>query len=344
MATTEEPPSSTTRAVPPWQRLWRDHVVMLLVWVGLIALFSGLSDRFFSAATFSSLAAQIPALTVVAAGMTFVIITAGIDLSVGSVLGFCGAVFGVTATAGWPLPLAAVAAMAAGCLAGWANGWICVRLRVPSFIVTLGMLEIARGLSYLLTSSQTMYLSGALSSLTRPLPGLWLPPAFLIAVAVVIVLQLVLTRTVYGRHLIAVGTNEEAVRLAGIRPAGLRISVFVITGSLVGLGALFYTARLGSADPNAGVGLELSAIAAVVIGGTSLMGGRGSVLSTFIGVLIIATLDTGLAQVGASEPLKRVITGAVIVTAAVLDGWRAGGRQGVLLWWRRFGRVGTVRS
>jgi ribose transport system permease protein len=111
--------------------------------------------------------------------------------------------------------------------------------------------------------------------------------------------------------------------------------VFVITGALVGLGALFYTARLGSADPNAGVGLELSAIAAVVIGGTSLMGGRGSVVSTFFGVLIIATLDAGLAQVGASEPVKRVITGAVIVAAAVIDGWRTGGGTGVRALFRR---------
>jgi len=316
---------------------------MLLIWVGLICLFAALSDRFFSAATFANLAAQIPTLTVVAAGMTLVIITAGIDLSVGSVLGMSGAVFGVAVTVGhWPLPIAALAAVATGGLAGYANGWISVRLRVPSFIITLGMLEVARGLSYISTSSQTIYLAGALSELSRPVRGVGLPPSFFIAITVVVVLQLILSRTVYGRHLIAVGTNEEAVRLAGIRPEGLRISVFVITGILVGLGALFYTARLGSADPNAGVGLELSAIAAVVIGGTSLFGGRGSVISTFIGVLIIATLDTGLAQVGASEPLKRVVTGGVIVAAAVLDGWRAGGARGTLTLlhrgWRRFSK------
>jgi ribose transport system permease protein len=337
MKQTDNPPatsgSPTSRR---WRRAAREHAAMLLIWIGLVVLFSALSDRFLSAATFSTLAGQIPALTVVAAGMTLVIITAGIDLSVGSVLGAAGAVFGIAVVSWqWPLPAAALLAIAAGAAAGWANGWICVRLRVPSFIVTLGMLEIARGCSYLLTGSQTMYLAGALGSLSRPLPVIELPPAFLVAIAVVILLQLVLTRTVYGRHLIAVGTNEEAVRLTGIRPAGLRISVFVITGALVGLGALFYTARLGSADPNAGVGLELSAIAAVVIGGTSLMGGRGSVISTFFGVLIIATLDAGLAQVGASEPVKRVITGGVIVAAAVIDGWRTGGGTGVRTLFRR---------
>jgi len=307
----------------------KDYSALFIIWVALVILFSIGSDRFLTGATFSTLAAQIPTLTVIAAGMTLVIITAGIDLSVGSVLGFAGAVFGV-ALIGWELPLslAIVAALLAGGFAGWLNGWISAYLRVPSFIVTLGMLEIARGFSYLLTDSQTQYLGGTMSGLARPLPGVGLPASFFIAVAVVIVLQLVLTRTVFGRRVVAIGTNEEAVRLAGINPLGPKVAVFVITGVLVGLGALFYTARLGSSDPNAGSGLELSAIAAVVIGGTSLMGGRGSVISTFFGVLIIATLETGLAQMGASEPLKRVITGAVIVVAAVIDGWRTAGPGG----------------
>jgi ribose transport system permease protein len=127
---------------------------------------------------------------------------------------------------------------------------------------------------------------------------------------------------VFGRFLVAIGTNESAVRLAGIDPRPAKIAVFALLGLLGGLGGVIYTSRLGSADPNAGVGLELSAIAAVVIGGTSLMGGRGSVMNTFFGVLIIATLEAGLAQVGASEPTKRVITGFVIVIAVILDAWR----------------------
>jgi len=127
---------------------------------------------------------------------------------------------------------------------------------------------------------------------------------------------------VFGRYLVAIGTNESAVRLAGINTKPVKVAVFALLGLLTGLGGVFYTSRLGSSDPNAGVGLELSAIAAVVIGGTSLMGGRGSVVNTFFGVLIIATLEAGLAQVGASEPTKRVITGLVIVVAVVLDAWR----------------------
>ncbi len=323
-----------------WKRLLKTYSGMFGLWIGLVILFGLTSDRFLTAATFSTLASQIPTLTVIAAGMTLVIIVAGIDLSVGSIMGLAGAIFGaVLIQWNWPPFLAIPAALATAAVAGWINGSISVAFRVPSFIVTLGMLEMARGGSYLVTDSQTMYLGGALQGLSRPLPGVGLPISFFLAVGVVIVLQLILSRTVFGRRLIAIGTNEEAVRLSGINTRTPQVMVFVICGFLAGLGALFYTARLGSADPNAGVGLELSAIAAVVIGGTSLMGGKGSVINTFFGVLIIATLETGLAQMGASEPVKRVVTGGVIVGAATLDAVRNEGTAGFKLLVRKlFGR------
>jgi ribose transport system permease protein len=172
------------------------------------------------------------------------------------------------------------------------------------------------------THSQTKYIGGSVEMLSAPIGGAGISPAFAIAVLVIVAGQILLSRTVFGRYLIAIGTNESAVRLAGINPKPTKIIVFAIVGLLAGLGGVIYTSRLGSSDPNAGAGLELSAIAAVVIGGTSLMGGRGSVISTFFGVLIIATLEAGLAQVGATEPTKRVITGAVIVAAVILDAWR----------------------
>ncbi|MHC4585857.1 MAG: ABC transporter permease, partial [Planctomycetota bacterium] len=150
--------------------------------------------------------------------------------------------------------------------------------------------------------------------------GLSLP--FIIAVTIVITGQLVLSRTVFGRYLVAIGTNEEAVRLSGIDPRGLKLAVFALCGFLTSIAAVIHTARLSSANPNAGYGLELQAIAAVVIGGTSLMGGRGSVVSSFFGVLIIAVLGTGLAQIGAQESTKRLITGCVIVAAVILDHYR----------------------
>jgi ribose transport system permease protein len=300
-----------------------EYTAMLVIWLGLFLLFGAFSDNFLTWRTLSTLANRIPTLTVVAAGMTLVLIIGGIDLSVGSVLGLGGAVMGVVLVdRHWPLWAAVLTCLSVGLATGTLNGLISVLLGIPSFIVTLGMLEIARGLAYLTTHSQTKYIGSAVEGLARPIGGLGCSIAFLLAVTLIMILQLVLSRSVFGRYLIAIGTNEQAVRLAGINSRPAKIAVFAVLGMLTGLGAVFYTSRLGSSDPNAGVGLELSAIAAVVIGGTSLMGGRGSVVSSFFGVLIIATLEAGLAQVGASEPVKRVVTGSVIVIAVILDAWR----------------------
>jgi len=300
-----------------------EYVAMLGIWIGLVLLFGMLSENFLSARTFIALANRIPPLTVIAAGMTLVLIIGGIDLSVGSLLGLCGSVLGV-ALMDFHLPLgfAIILCLAIGLAAGTINGVISVCLGIPSFIVTLGMLEIARGLAYLTTHSQTKYLGSVVGNLSEPLGSLGISPAFLLAVLVIVIGQIILSRTVFGRYLVSIGTNEEAVRLAGINTKPAKIAVFALAGLLSGLGGIFYTSRLGASDPNAGTGLELSSIAAVVIGGTSLMGGRGSVANTFFGVLIIATLEAGLAQVGASEPTKRVITGVVIVVAVILDAWR----------------------
>jgi ribose transport system permease protein len=300
-----------------------EYAALFAIWIGLLLLFGALSDKFLTTRTLTTLANRIPTLAVVAAGMTLVLIIGGIDLSVGSVLGLCGSVLGVALMDWhWPLFGAALLCLATGLGAGALNGLISIRLGIPSFIVTLGMLEIARGLAYLTTHSQTKYIGAPVEAISSPISILGVSAAFLIALGIIAAAQIVLARTVFGRHLIAIGTNEQAVRLAGINPRPAKIAVFALLGLLSGLGAIFYTSRLGSADPNAGVGLELSAIAAVVIGGTSLMGGRGSVVSSFFGVLIIATLEAGLAQVGASEPAKRVITGLVIVIAVILDAWR----------------------
>ncbi len=300
-----------------------EYAVLLLILAALIGLFGCLSQRFLTAATFGAVANRIPTLTLLATGMTLVLVIGAIDLSVGSVVALAGSVLGVMLVdRGWPLPLSAGLAVLVGTCVGLVNGGIVVGLRVPSFIVTLGTLEMARGLAYLTTHSQTKYLGGKVETLAHPLGGLLLTPASLLALATVAVAQLVLSRAVIGRKMIAIGTNETATRLAGIAVAPVKMVVFAVAGALAGLAAVCQAARLGASDPNGGVGLELSAIAAAVIGGTSLSGGRGSVVCSFIGVLIIATLEAGLAQVGASEPVKRLVTGAVIVLAVVADGMR----------------------
>jgi ribose transport system permease protein len=305
------------------RRSWIDLATMATILGLLVLLFGSLSEHFLTLRTFSTLANRIPTLAVVAAGMTLVLMVRGIDLSVGSVMALAGAVCGaLVATYQWPFGLAALVAIATGAAVGAFNGGISVYLRVPSFIVTLGTLEAARGLAYLVTNSQTQYLGESVAALSAPLWTAGWSLAFIIALLVIGKGQLMLSHAVAGRHLIAVGANEEAAQLSGIRAHRLKFVVFVISGALAGLGAVFYLSRLGAADPNAGNGLELSAIAAAVIGGTSLAGGRGSMIRTLFGVLIIATLEAGLAQIGASEPLKRVITGAVIILAVIADAWR----------------------
>jgi ribose transport system permease protein len=305
------------------RRFGADSFGLLAALAVLVALFAMKSEHFFTTLTVTTLLNQIPALTVVTVGMTFVLVVGGIDLSVGSVLALSGALLGIAVTVwGWPLWLAAAASLTVGLLAGVVNGLITVAWSLPSFIVTLGTLEIARGAAYLVTESQSVYVGAAVEPVGAPIASLGLSPAVIASVLLVAVAQVVLARTVLGRYMIAVGTNEQAVRLSGIDPRRVKLTVFAIAGALAGLGGVFNVAHLESADPNAGVGMELSAIAAVVIGGTSLMGGRGSVVNSFLGVVIITVLQTGLAQVGASEPAKRVITGLVIVFAVIVDVYR----------------------
>lgn len=299
------------------------YVGMVGVILGLVLIFSMMSKNFLSLTTLTSIANSIPDLTVIAVGMTFVLIIGGIDLSVGSMLAVSSALLGVLmADHGWSLIMAVPCCLLAGGCCGLLNGAISVKAKIPSFIVTLGMLEIARGVAYLITGSQTKYIGSSVEWIGTPIQGMFLSPSFLIAIIVVIIGQFLLSRTLFGRYCIAIGTNSEAVRMSGIKSAPYSITVFAISGIMCGLAGIMQTSRLSTADPNAAVGLELAAIAACVIGGTSLMGGRGSVINTFFGVLIIAVLQSGLAQIGASDPTKRVITGSVIIIAVLLDAMR----------------------
>jgi len=298
------------------------YLGLVAVLLALIVYFSLSASNFLKVSTFRTIANQIPDAVIIAVGMTFVLIIAGIDLSVGSVLALSSAVLGVTMVkAKFPLPLAIVACLGVGLACGAINGLVTIRWRLPSFIVTLGMLEMARGGAYLVTQRQTQYIGSRVEAIAETsFLGLSLP--FAIAIVIVVLGQFVLTRTVFGRYMVAIGTNEEAVRLTGIDPRPIKLGVFALCGFLVSVAAVIYTSRLQSADPNAGTGSELRAIAAVVIGGTSLMGGRGSVVASFFGVLIMSVLDAGLTQLGAQEPEKRLATGAVIIAAAIADYYR----------------------
>ena len=304
-------------------RFFGENLILLSL-VAIVAFFGFASERFFSVTTLSTLLNQLPALTVVAIGMTLVLISGAIDLSVGSVLALSAGVIGACVVVfGLPVPLAALVGIMTGALAGLANGSLGAYLRLPIFIVTLGMLEVARGLAYLVTDSQTVYMGAQIQAFALPIDGLGMSASFMTALLLVIAFEYLLKSTVFGRQIVAVGSNESAAAVSGIDPRQIRCAVLVISGALAGLGGLMSSSYLGSADPNAGTGLELSAIAAAVIGGTSLMGGRGSVMGAFVGVLIVSVLQIGLAQIGITEPTKRVTTGAVIILAVILDRWRA---------------------
>lgn len=306
-----------------------DYIGLLGVLMVEILIFSIWQRTFFTSDTMFAIAADVPDTVIVAVGMTFVLIIAGIDLSVGSVLAFSQAVLGYCMVSlGLPLVLAIPACLATGVLCGSLNGIVSVRWALPSFIVTLGMLEIARGATYFVTQSRTIYIGQEIGRISDPIPflgGVSLP--IIICILTVIAGQVLLSRTVFGRYMIAIGTNEEAVRLSGINPAPIKFVVFVICGFCSALGGMIQASKMSSASPNAGIGFELTVIAAVVIGGTSLMGGRGSVVKTFLGVLIVAVLNAGLAQIGAPEYAKRPVIGIVIVLAVILDSYRSKKRK-----------------
>ncbi len=301
-----------------------DYLGLLGVLLIQVVIFSLWEATFLSRGTFYAIAADIPDTAIVAVGMTFMLIIAGIDLSVGSVLALSQAVLGYCMVdMNLPLALAIPACLGIGIICGALSGMVSVRWALPSFIVTLGMLEIARGATYFVTQSRTIYIGDSIGRFSNAIPYLgeftW---PVLICIITVVVGHLVLTRTVFGRYMVAIGTNEEAVRLSGINPAPVKFAVFVICGFSSALAGMIQASKMSSASPNAGIGFELTVIAAVVIGGTSLMGGRGSVVKSFLGVVIVSILNAGLAQIGAPEYAKLPIIGIVIVLAVILDSFR----------------------
>jgi len=299
-----------------------DYLGLVFVLLLLVVVFGVFTENFFTWTNFRTIVNQTPDAVVIAVGMTFVLIIAGIDLSVGSVLGLSAAVLAICLHR-FELPMAVgiAACLATGLLCGVLNGLTVITWRLPSFIVTLGMLEIARGGAYLVTSSRSVYVGTQLGDFVSMRVG-GVSVMFVIAVLVVAAGQIVLSMTAFGRHLFAAGSNEEAARLSGIPTQWLKAAVFALSGLMAGLAAVIHAARLEGVNPEDGVGYELQAIAAVVIGGTSLFGGRGSVVRSFLGVMIIAVLAGGLAQANAQEHTKRLVTGLVIVAAVIIDYYR----------------------
>lgn len=297
-----------------------------LIFLFICLLFASLeralspNPRFLTLDNLSNVLRQVSVYAILAVGETFVILTGGIDLSVGSVLALCGAISAGLASS-HPLPLALFAGIALGTFIGAVQGTIIAKGDVPPFVATLGTMAIARSLTLVYTKGGIIsplpphfqYLgSGYIFHSLVSLP-------VLITLCIYILAYLVLSRTTFGRRVYAIGGNEEASRLSGINVSRYKIYIYAISGLTSALGGLVMTARLNCAHPQAGLGYELSAIAAVVIGGTSLMGGEGSVWGTLIGALIMGVLNNGLNLLEVSASWQQAVVGALIIVAVLLD-------------------------
>lgn len=302
----------------------------LLALALLVFVLSLLSDRFLTPDNGWNILRQISVNLCLSVGMTLVILSGGIDLSVGAILGLAGAVAAGVLKHGLAVPGtelwlefttsgAILTGIAVGGAAGWANGFAITRFRLPPFVATLGMLSIARGLTMLWTGGFPITgLGDSFGHLgTGAFLGMPLPVWIMLALTALFVV--VTKRTRFGRHLYAVGGNERAARLTGLNVGRIKLAVYTLAGALAGVAGLIVTARLDSAQPNAGLGYELDSIAAVVIGGTSLSGGRGSVTGTVLGCLIIGVLNNGLFLLNVSPFWQQVIKGVVILIAVALD-------------------------
>jgi ribose transport system permease protein len=309
-----------------FSRLARESGVAMALIV-LVFVFSMLSPLFLTAGNISNIFTQIAINVILAVGMTFVILIGGIDLSVGSVMALCAVIAGtVLKMPELSVELAILLAVASGVLVGGAcglfNGLVSSCWGIPSFIVTLGMLNIARGGALQWTDARSIYEFPNAFNNFATTSYFGLPAPFLVAAFLVLVGWVVLTRTVFGRLIYAIGNNEEAVRLAGHNVMGYKIAAFTICGATVGIAAIMYMTRLTVASPILGIGFELNAIAAVIIGGTSLNGGRGSIFGTLLGACIIGVLANGLILIGVGDFVRQIITGVVIILAVVVDAYR----------------------
>ena len=317
-AETREPEAREERVIGFGDVFGRDAggLIVLLVLFGALTL---ASDEFLTGNNLSNLSRQVAIFGIIAVGQLLVILTAGIDLSVGSVLGLAGAICAELLVRGTGIFVAILAGLGIGVLCGVINGVLVASVNLPPFIATLGMLGIARGVVLVLTDASTV----------QPLPSafgdiangdlLGIPNLLWIFLIVVLVVAFVLRRTVFGRYIYAVGSNPESARLAGVPVKRVLISVYAISGLLAAVGGVLLTSRLNAGVPTAGTGYELNAIAACVIGGASLFGAKGGAFGAAAGALIVATLNNGGNLLAINSFYLQIIIGSLILAAVAFD-------------------------
>jgi ribose transport system permease protein len=317
-------------SAPALVRHWIGRAGPAIGLVAVILIFAVLTDapaRYLSSFNLRIVLSQTVITALGAIGMTMIVVSGGIDLSVGAVIALTGVITALGIAAGWSPAVAVLTAMVAGGFIGVLNGVVITTLRVVPFIVTLGMLGIARGVAKWLAHEQTVnvpqtWVNDLLVTFPRQA---WMvfPPGVWITIALSIVAALVLSRTVFGRRIFALGSNEAAARACGIDTGRLKVATYGVAGCLFGLTGVMQMSRLRQGDPTVANGAELDIIAAVVIGGGSLSGGEGSIAGSLIGALIMAFLRNGCQQMGWPNYIQEIIIGVIIVLAVALDRARA---------------------
>jgi ribose transport system permease protein len=323
--------TAVARARPLGKRLgrgWQQEVGLVIAIVLLGVYFTSRNSAFPSLDNLGNVAEQSTFLGLLTVGMTFVVVSGQFDLSVGSMFGLSAIVFASTLEAGWNVWPAALAGIASGAGMGLTNGLLSVLLRVPAIIITLGTLSIYRGTSYWISDGFPVSNFGQSSGLFKfgqrqliPWPSAldWIPDLVFALAVVALLGHLLLSRTAFGQHVYALGSNRRAAQLAGVRVNRVQTGVLTLLGLTAGIAGVLGVAQAGSADPNGGLGYELDVIAAVIIGGAALTGGRGRVLASLLGILLIGEVRNGLVLSGVSLYGQVIVSGALVVAAVAVD-------------------------
>lgn len=306
------------------QQLLRAREAGIFLVVVVIMVVLSLATPNFATASNLAIVARIIALnSIIAMGMTLVILLGGIDLSVGSVVALASVVVGfVLVKLQMPIWISVLAGLAVGAIVGMLNGVLIIRTGVAPFIITLGMMGLARGFALVITKGSTISgLPQAYLELGQGYLGL-VPYPVIIMLVLAVIIHIMLSRTTFGRRIYFIGSNEDAAILSGINVGRIKVIVFTICSTLAATEAVIETARMSTAQPASGVGYELTAIGAVIIGGASMMGGEGTILGTILGATLLGLITNGLILLGVSAYWQQVFSGAIIILAVALDTWR----------------------